>query len=231
MKWALIAGALVVTADAIALVSVARERAAPATLSSIDVCSGNLVGGGRSEEPPALLLRIAPDSVPVPTGLDAAGLRALGFPEVVIAGVGRPPDSTFRRPRERPGWVRLRQRSDSLGRFEVVAVAARRDLLSADSTSLVVRGRVGVFARYSPPPAGPTAAEGHDHAAMGRRPSKGLLYPAVVEVIPAALYLDRGQSSALRSLPSDSAGCRSRGRAVIASGAIGGIWVEAVKAP
>lgn len=229
MKWVVTGLALVIAANAITLATVARERAAPATLATIDICSANVVGGGRSEEPPALLLRTVPDTGPVPAGLDAAGLRALGFSEAVIAAVGQPADSTFRRPRERPAWVRLRQRGDSLERFVVVAVAARRDLLPPDSTSLVVRGRIGVFARYVPPSAGPEAAGSHDHAAMGR-PARGTLYPAVVEVIPGALHLDRGQSATLQGLPSDSGGCRPRGRAVIASGASGGIWVEAVPA-
>jgi hypothetical protein len=93
------------------------------------------------------------------------------FGEAVIAAVGRERDSTFRWPRSRPAWVRLRQRSDSLEQWAVVDVAPLRARLARDSTSIVVRGLVGVRERRPAPP--PDPATGHDHAAMGRLHARG----------------------------------------------------------
>jgi len=201
MKWTVIPIAFVAAVNAVVLVSVAREGAAPAAFATIDVCRGEVQGGGTSNEPPDLLLRRAADSL-TPRGLDSAGLRALGFSEAVIAAIGRPRDSTFRWPRPRPAWVLLRQeaKSASLERFVVVAVAPRRDGLVPDSTSLLLRGRVGIS----------------DH-------------PFVAELIPSSLHLDREQSTALHHAAA-SVGCGRVGSVVIASGAYGGIWVQSVTA-
>jgi hypothetical protein len=218
MKWALIAAAGVIAVNAIVLVEVARERAAPASQTTIDICGADLVGGGTSDEPPALLLRIATDTFPLPSGLEASGLRSLGFSGDAIAAVGRPPDSTFRWPPQRPAWIRLRQQGGSLERFEVVAVAALRADRVQDSTSLVVRGRVGLSVRYRKSRGGPATPV----------PGQGVLTPVVVEIIPAALHLSRSQNAALRR-STQAGGCGTIGRAVIASGANGGIWVESVK--
>lgn len=227
MKWAIAAMALVVVANGIVLVSAGRERAAPATLATIDVCAAHVIGGGTSDEPPALRLEIAPESLSLPAGLDAPGLRALGFAEAVIAAVGRVRDSTFRWPRTRPAWVRLRQRDDSLEQWAVAQVAPLRASLVRDSTSIVVRGLVGIRERRSGPP--PNPATGHDHAAAGRVRSPGVIDPAVIELIPAQLHLGRLQAAALRSAPADTVGCARKRQAVIATGANGGIWVEAVR--
>jgi hypothetical protein len=227
MKWAIAAMALVVAANGVALVSVGRERAAPATLATIDVCNGHLIGGGASDQAPALRLVLAPESLSTPAGLDAPGLRSLGFAEAVIAAIGRAHDSTFRWPRPRPAWVRLRQQSDSLEQLAVIAVAPRRELLVRDSASIVVRGLVGIRLRWSGPP--PAAAGDHDHAAMSRGGAPGLTYPTVLELIPSQLHLDRLQIAALRSALTGTDGCAVKRQAVIANGAHGGIWVEAVR--
>ena len=227
MKWALAAIALVVVANGVVLVSAGRERAAPASRTTIDVCAGHLIGGGTSDEPPGLKLEIAPESLSIPAGLDAPGLRALSFAEALIAAVGRDRDSTFRWPRSRPAWVRLRQRSDSLQLLAVAQVAPLRDRLARDSASIVVRGLVGIRERRSGPQPGPPS--GHDHAAMDRLRAPGVLYPAVLELIPAQLHLDRRQMATLRSTLADTAGCARKRQAVIANGANGGIWVEAVR--
>lgn len=227
MRWAIAAIALVVVANGVALVSAGRERAAPATLATIDVCAGHLIGGGSSDEPPALRLEVAPEPLARPAGLDTPGLRALGFAETVIAAVGRERDSTFRWPRARPAWVRLRQRTDSLGQLAVAQVAPRRELLASDSASFVLRGRVGVQERRSPPPRNPPG--GHDHAAMGRVGRPGVIHPAVLELIPVQLHLDRRQMATLRSTLTDTIGCAQQRQAVIANGAKGGIWVKAIR--
>ena len=227
MKWAIAAMALVVVANGVVLVSAGRERAAPATLATIDVCAGHMVGGGTSDEPPALRLEIAPESLSTPAGLDAPGLRTLGFAETVIAAVGRERDSTFRWPRSRPAWVRLRQRMDSLEQWAVVEVAPLRARLTRDSTSIVVRGLVGVRERRRAPP--PDPATGHDHAAMGRVRTPGVIYAAVLELIPIQLHLDRLQLAALRSTLTDTIGCARKRQAVIANGADDGIWVKAIR--
>jgi len=227
MKWAIGAIALVVLANGIVLVSAGRERAAPAALTTIEVCAGHLTGGGTSDEAPTLLLSIAPDSASTPPGLDAAGLRALGHDEAMIAAMGRERDSTFRWPRSRPAWVRLRQQDDSLERWAVVEVAPRRELLAPDSASIVMRGRVGVREFRSGPV--PEGMAGHQHRPMGGDSRPRVIYPAVVEVIPFQLHLDRQQIATLRSVLTDTTGCAVTRQAVIASGANGGIWVESVR--
>jgi hypothetical protein len=227
MKWAIAAIALVAVANGFVLVSAGRERAGPATLTPIEVCAGQLVGGGTSDEAPALELSLARDSVTTPPGLDAAGLRALGEDEAMITAMGRVRDSTFRWPRTRPAWVRLRQRPDSLEQWAVVAVAPRRELLAPDSASIVIRGRVGVREFRSGPV--PEGMAGHQHRPMGGDSRPRVIYPAVVEVIPFQLHLDRQQIATLRAALTDTTGCAVTKQAVIANGATGGIWVEAVR--
>ena len=228
MRWAIAAMVLAVVANGVVLVSAGRERAAPAILTTLDVCAGHLVGGGTSDEAPALRLVVAPDSLLTPAGLDAPGLGALGFTEAVIAAVGRERDSTFRWPRARPAWVRLRQQSDSLRQLAVDEVAPRREQLARDSASVVVRGRVSLRIRRSGPP--PSPGPGHDHAAADRLRPPGVIYPAVIELIPSRLHLDRVQSATLEGVMlTDTAGCAGRKQAVIANGVNGGIWVESVR--
>jgi hypothetical protein len=75
----------------------------------------------------------------------------------------------------------------------------------------------------------PTPATVHDHAAPGRVARPGVIQPAVLELIPVQLHLDRLQVAALRSTLTDTVGCARKRLAVIANGAKGGIWVEAVR--
>jgi hypothetical protein len=227
MKYAVAAIALIVVANGAVLVSVRRERLAPATLATIDVCPDQLIGGGSSDEPPALRLTLALDSLPTPPGLEAAGLRALGFSEAATAAVGRQRDSTFRWPRARPAWLRLRSREDSPGQLAVAEVAPRRELLARDSGSIVIRGLIGLRERWNGPP--PNAGAGHEHSAEGRPRTSGVIYPAVTELIPYRLHLDKRQVEALREAFSGAVGCGVRKRAVIGNGADGGIWVESVR--
>lgn len=222
MRWAVGALALVVTANAVVLISAQRERAAPVSRVSIDVCAADLAGGGSTSQPPALRLLLAPDSL-VPPGLDSAGLRALGFAAHVATAMGHEVDSTFRRPRPRPAWVRLRQTADSLARFRVAGVAPRRELLAPDTTSIVIRARISVRQRFAEPSTAP-APGGHEDGVR----SRGVLYPAVVEIIPSELHLDRHQSAALTRALSGATGCAARRRVVIATGKRGGIWVDSV---
>lgn len=214
MRWAAAALALVVTANAVVLISARRERAAPVNRVSIDVCAAHLAGGGSTSQPPALRLLLAPDSL-VPPGLDSAGLRALGFAAHLATAMGHEADSTFHWPRPRPAWVRLRQTADSLANFRVARVASRRELLEPDSRSIVLRARIWVRQGFGEP------------SEDGVRP-RGVLYPAVVEIIPSELHLDRHQSAALTRALSGATGCAARQRVVIATGKRGGIWVDSV---
>ena len=227
MRWALAAASLVVVANGVVLISARRERALVAAFTTIDVCADQLIGGGTSDEPPVLLLHLAQDSILTPEGLDADGLRALGFGEMAVNAAGRERDSTYRWPRPRPAWVRLRQRHDSLAQWEAVEVAPLDRGLSPDSTSIVIRGMVGLQERREAPPPDKTA--GHQHAPDGGDPNRGVLQPAVIELIPSRLHLDRGQIAALRGAIGDTTGCAVKGRVVIASGVRGGIWVESVR--
>ncbi len=226
MRRAIAAMVLVVLANGVVLVSARRERAAPAARTTVAVCARHIIGGGTSDDAPALRLWLAPESLSTPLGLDAAGLRSLGFAEKVIAAVGRERDSTFRSPRARPAWVRLRQRSDSLKEWSAVEVHPLGARPVPDSTSMLLRGLVAIRERPASPP--PDPAPGHDHAAMvGPRPA-GVIHPVVIEVIPPQLHLDHRQIAILSSGPAETAWCEVQRQAVIVTGANGGIWVESV---
>ncbi|MBK6781471.1 MAG: hypothetical protein IPI38_17065 [Gemmatimonadetes bacterium] len=227
MRWALGGIALVVVANAIALVPARRERAEPAAFSTIALCPGQLVGGAGSDLAPAIRLVLAPDSGPPAPGLDAEGLRALGFTERVIAVIGQERPTGFHWPSPRPAWVRLRQApEDSLRQFVAAEVRPRRELLVADSGSIVIRALVGLRQRMAAPAAPPT--EGHDHGGAARPPVPALMSASVLELLPSQLHLDWAQVTALRALPGDSTACGGARRVRIANGAEGGIWVAGV---
>jgi hypothetical protein len=226
MRWAIAAAALVVLANGFVLVSAGRERAAPATRTAVVACAASLRGGGTSGDPPALRLQLAPDSLATTPGLDPDGLRALGFDEATVSAVGRARDTTFHWPTARPAWVRLRQSNDSLRLFSVAEVAPLGRRLSPDSSSLVIRGLVGI--REQPSGAMPAPAAGHNHGGRPSRYTPGVLAAVVVEVIPSELHLDRRQIAAMRAALTDSAGCEA-GTLVIASGRSGGVWVESAE--
>jgi hypothetical protein len=149
--------ALMVVVNAAVLLPVRQERMAAATLTTIDVCPDHLIGGGSSDEPPALRLILVPESLSTPAGLDAEGLRTLGFSEAATAAVGGQRDSTFHWPPARPAWLRLHPREDSSGQLAVVEVAPRRELLARDSGSIVIRGLIGLRESRTGPPPSPVA--------------------------------------------------------------------------
>ena len=218
MRPTLAALALIAVANTVVVVSASRERAAPATFTTVEVCASHLMGGAGSDDPPALRLALLRDTSTTPRGLDSAGLRALGFDQADIAKVGRPRVDSARWTLERPAWVRLRQRDDSLRWFRAVEVAPRREQLAPDSNSLIVRGLVAIrYLRIGPPP---------QHA-DGTAPAD-IIYPVVDEVIPAMLHLDRQQIADLRAALPDTTGCSITRPVVIAQGANGGLWVHEV---
>lgn len=225
MRRAAAAMGLVVLANGVVLISAQRERAAPASRTTVAVCARHVIGGGTSDDAPALRLWLAPESLSTPIGLDVAGLRALGFAERVVAAVGRERDSTFRPPRARPAWVRLRQQGDSLEEWIVLEVRPLREGREEDSLSIVVRGLVVIRER----PAAPPSDSAPGHAAMLPAHPTGVVHPAVAELIPPQLHLDHRQIAILRSGLSDTATCAVKRQAVIVSGANGGIWVESVR--
>lgn len=227
MRGAFAAALLVVVANGVVLVSARRERALIGAFTAIDVCAEHLTGGGDTDEAPALRLILAPDSMTDPSGLDEPGLQALGFADAAISAVGRERDSTFHWPRPRPAWVRLRQRPDSLAQWAVTEVVPLSGRLERDSTSIVVRGLVGFRERRQEP--SPDATAGHQHGATAPAGTRGALYPAVLEVIPLRLHLDREQIAALRGTITDTTGCAVKAQAVIASGAGGAIWVDSAR--
>jgi hypothetical protein len=230
MKWALAGAALVILANGLVLVSTARERSGPVTRTAVLACDADLRGGPGSNDPPGFRLTMAPESLTAIPGLDSAGLVALGFDRQSVAAVGRTRDTTFRWRRPRPAWVRLRQTGEADSRFMPVEVAARREQLVPDSATIIVRGLIGIREHLTAPVVAPPPAPGggHDHATVPPGYVPGILVPAVNEVIPHVLHLDRGQIAALRAALPDSAGC-APGKLVIASGRRGGLWVEAVE--
>lgn len=215
MRSALAAIALIVAANTVVFVSARRERSAPATATTVEVCAAHLIGGAGSDDPPALRLTLVRDTSTTPRGLDSAGLRALGFGQADIAKAGQPRVDSARWTRERPAWVRLRQLDDSLRRFHAIEVAPRREQLTPDSTSLIIRGLVAIrWLRVGPP---------HQHA--DGSPAEDIVYPVVDEVIPSMLHLDRDQIATLRAALPDSAGCAIPRRVRVAQGSNGGLWV------
>jgi hypothetical protein len=230
MKWAVAAAALVIVTNGVVLVSEQRQRSAPATTVSIDVCSMNLVGGGSSDEPPAIRLLLATDSASTIPGLDSAGLKALGFSEASVRAAGRLRDSTFHWPRARPAWVRIGQTNDSLASFTALEVSPRPEALVRDSTSLILRGLIAF--REEPvamPASAPQDGAAHDHAAKPGLRASGIIRPVVSEVLPALLHLDREQIARLRTVVPDSGGCAATQRAQIANGATGSLRVVGIQ--
>lgn len=224
MRWAIAGGLLVLVANGIALVPVRRERAEPATVATLSLCSGQLVGGPGSDLAPAIRLALAPDSGPPAPGLDAEGLRALGLAESAIAVIGHERPTGFRWPTPRPAWVRLRQApDDSLHQFVVAEVRPRREQLAADSSSIVLRALVGLRQRMEGPAA--PAPEGHVHGGATPPSAPALMTAAVLEVLPRQLHLDWSQVTALRAAPGDSTACGGTRTVRVANGAEGGIWV------
>jgi len=220
MRPTLAALALIAVANTVVVISANRERAAPATFTAVEVCASHLMGGAGSDDPPALRLALVRDTSTTPRGLDSAGLRALGFDQADIAKVGRPRVDSARWTLERPAWVRLQQRQDSLRWFHAVEVAPRRDQLTPDSTSLIIRGLISIrWLRVGPP---------HQHADGPAPPPADILYPVVDVLIPPMLHLDRDQIAALRAALPDTTGCSITRPVVIAQGANGGLWVHEV---
>ncbi len=230
MKWAVAAAALVVVTNGAILVSQYRQRTAPAATITIDVCAANLVGGGDSDRPPAIRLNLATDSTPVIPGLDSAGLTALGFSDASVRVAGRLRDSTFHWPRARPAWVRIAQQGDSFATFRALEVSPRRESLTRDSSSLILRGLIAFRGRSAAPPAqSGDSGGGHNHAAMAGTMEEVTIVPVVSEVLPAQLHLDRNQIATLRAAIPDSGGCTARRRVRIANGAGGGVQVVGIE--
>jgi hypothetical protein len=224
MRWAIGGAGLILAANAIALVPVLRERTAPATLTKVSLCAVQLVGGPGSDLAPAIRIMLAPDSGTPAPGLDADGLRALGFTEPVIAVIGRERPTEFRWPTPRPAWVRLQQPpDDSRRQFVVAEVRPRREQLAADSGSIILRALVGMRQRMEKAP--PPAPEGHAHGGTPATPDPARMYVAVLEVLPRQLHLDWSQVTSLRAQLGDSTACGGTDTVRVANGADGGIWV------
>lgn len=223
MKRALAAVAVVLLANALVLGSVAREHAGPVTRTTITVCAPHLLGGAGSDAAPAIRLTLDQDPTITPAGLDSAGLRALGFSGEAAGASGKLRDSSFLWPRQRPAWVQLRQREDSVRRFSVTEVAARREQLAPDSLSLIVRGIIGFHEKRDEPP---RDSSGHQHGPPPAPGKPGIVYPMVDRIIPFDLHLDHAMLAALRAaIPPDS-GCGAARPVVIATGAQGELWIE-----
>jgi hypothetical protein len=224
MKRLILPVAIIVGANAVVLTLAARERAAPATPATVTVCADLLVGGENDRNrPPALLLTLAPDSAGTTAGLDSAGLRALGFSAQVAEKAGKLRNFDDPWPRQRPAWVRLRQGHDSLHRFQAVEVAARREQLAPDSTSIVVLGIIGLVEHLPDQEPGSGA---HEHG--GPRPPRvpGILRASVVQVMPRELHLDHALMTDLRRTIPAAPGCGPTMQVVARQGRGGGIWVE-----
>lgn len=222
MKWALVAAGIVVLANGVTIGQAARARGpAPVRLATVTVCARRVIGGPGSDIAPALHLDFTVDTLAPPDGLEAEGLRALGFGAQEIASIGAPPDSGYRPRPVRPAWLRLRQGSDSLRRLVVAEVRPALAALAPDTGSIVLRGSVGIRYRWVPPD---RAAGGHDHGG-GAAVRPGVMAATVVELFPARLHLNRAQVRALQALPNDSTTCGGERRVTIAGATGGALWV------
>lgn len=213
----MLAAALVVAYNAVAIVPAVQERRAPVGRVTIAVCGEHIVGGWREGELPMLMLPLATPAQGWGDVIDMATLRALGFRERTIAAMQ---DTTLAEgmwPAPRQAWLTLRQEPDSGRRYAVIGASAERP--TAAEGELVVRGLVNlerIWKRVDPA-VQPT----------GRPWGFGV---GVARLLPPTLGLDLAQAEALKPLRQDGRGasCSASVPMTLAFGARGGVWVESL---
>lgn len=221
MKSAWLAVALVLVANAIAIVPAERERAAPVGEFMLQVCRDQVVGGWRDGELPMLSLPLAARMDGLDGVVDDAALAALGFPADARAVVGDTTREGGAWPMPRMAWLALRQQPDSSRMLEVLRVAPTREALAPVPGELAMRGLIG-FEWVWPPP--PRDADSATVAAAGRRPQ--WIGVGVVRLLPRQLGLDRDLGASLHTLRDDLPGPCPRTVSVrLLMGKRGAVWV------
>lgn len=223
MRAAWLAVAVVLVANAIAIVPAERERAAPVGEFTLAVCRDHVVGGWNDAQLP--MLRLPLDSRPGALGAvaDSAVLAALGFPASAYAMVGDTNRADTPWPMPRMAWLALRQQPDSFRSLEVVRVAPTREALAPAAGELAMRGLVGFEWQWDDAHLLPEA-DSVTRALGARRPRT--LGVGVVRLLPAELGLERDVAARLLTLRDDAAGMCPRTEAVrLMMGRDGGVWV------
>jgi hypothetical protein len=221
MKPAWIAVAVVLVANAIAIVPAERERAAPVGEFTLQVCRDQVVGGWRDGELPMLYLPLAARMGGLDGIVDDAMLAALGFPAEARAVVGDTTREGSAWPMPRMAWLALRQQPDSARMMEVLRVAPTREALAPVPGELAMRGLIGFEWVYDMPPRN---ADSATVAAVSRRPQR--IGVGVVRLLPPTLGLDREQAAKLRVLRDDPLGpCLRTVPVTLLMGRHGAVWV------
>ncbi len=224
MKW-LLPAAIVLVTSAVAIIPAWREQRLVVGRVAMVTCAedvGDEAAGSPSQTLRFQLAEEVPGQEPEYT---ADQLVALGFDRADSALFGMTKSPAGRWPAVRPAWARLRPASARGGRLVVAELGRSRAGVWRDSSSIVVRVRVGWIYR-SVPGAAPAISDSMGPAHPRQELPKFRF--GVLELIPAALHITAEQDRAIRQV---TAGRECRGspmRAVIANGPAGGLWVERV---
>lgn len=220
MRAAWLAVAVVLVANAIAIVPAERERAAPVGEFALAACRDHVVGGWNDAQLP--MLRLPLDSRPGALGAvaDSAVLAALGFPASAYAMVGDTNRADTPWPTPRLAWLALRQQPDSFRSLEVVRIAPTREVLAPAAGELVMRALVGFEWQWDD---GPQPARVDSMPAVRRPRQIGV---GVVRLLPAELGLEQAAAARLLALRDDAAEICPRTEAVrLMMGRDGAVWV------
>lgn len=223
MKW-LLPAAIVLLSSVVGIIPAWREQGNGISWVTMVTCAedvGNEAAGSPSQ---TLRFQLAEEIQGQEPEFTADQLVALGFDRAdsALLAMTKPP---ARRWPVRPAWVRLRPDSARGGRLVVDALGPTRASMGRDTTSIVVRVRVGWMYRGSPNPA---PAGGDSTTSASPRQQTPVFRFGILELIPAALHITAEQDRAIRQV---TAGRECRGssmRAVIANGPAGGVWVERI---
>jgi hypothetical protein len=222
MKPVWIGVAVVLVANAIAIVPAERERAAPVGEFTLQVCRDQVVGGWRDGELPMLYLPLAARMGGLEGVVDEATLQALGFPAEARAVVGDTTREGSAWPMPRMAWLALRQQPDSSRMLEVLRVTPTREALAPVPGELAMRGLIGFEWVFDE---SPRNADSATAAAVSRRPQR--IGVGVVRLLPPQLGLDREQAAMLRPLRDDALGpCLRTVPVTLLMGRHGAVWVS-----
>lgn len=217
-RWAL---AVVLVANAVAIVPAERERATPVGEFVLAVCREQVTGGWRDDEFTMMQLPLTPRMNGLGELVDDATLAALGFSAEARGLVGDTMRAEERWPLPRMAWFALRQQADSFRMLEVIRVAATREALAPQAGELAMRGLVKFEWVMGPPRSAADSVAGGGSADRVQEVGLGVL-----RLVPAQLGLDRAIAAQLRTLRDTLPGVCPRTVAVrLMMGRNGAVWI------
>jgi len=222
MKSTVMAVAVVLVANVVAIGPAVRERMAPVGRATVQVCGTHLSGGYQPGDLQMLMLPLETPEGGWGHVIPPNTLVALGFDPDDLTAIGDSLWTGGAWPAPRRAWLTLRQATDSGYRYRVVAAGSTRP--TAAPGELVVQGLVAIDRIWSEvPPAGDSTRPRQRTSSVGVQ---------IVRLLPPQLGLDRDQSAQLRSLRrNDRWDCVETLPVVLAFGSRGSVWVESVSAP